>query len=224
MTAHKYAQLFPMLTDAELSDMAADIKCRGLLNPIVTFQGEVLDGRNRLRACELADVQPFFVEYTGTDPLADVLSWNLHRRQLTSSQRAMVATKLATMKQGARNDLEPSADLRNVSQEQAAKSLGVSTRLVQQAKVIEREAPELAKEVEAGTMTISAAHEQIKQSAQEKEERKYEEPKKEKRGKGLEIAWDAIRVLKQIKNDDPQRVNGFQAVKNYVMANCMEVK
>lgn len=217
--AHEYASIFPMATDDELREMANDIEKRGQLNAIITLDGKVLDGRNRLRACEMVNAVPHFVEYTGIDPLGDVLSWNLHRRQLTSSQRAIVATKLATMKQGARNDLEPYANLRNVSQEQASKSLGVSTRLVQQAKVIERESPELAKEVEAGRITISAAHEQIKAKAQEKEEEKYTEPKKQKTGKGIEIACEAIKVLRGITANDPLRDAGFKMVTKWIKDN-----
>lgn len=224
MTSHKYAQLFPMSPDAELADMAADVKQRGLLNPIIVLNGEVLDGRNRLRACELAEVTPIFVDYAGTDPLADVLSWNLHRRQLTASQRAMVATDLATMKQGQRNDLEPSADLRNVSQEQAAKSLGVSTRLVQSAQYVKDHEPETVEKVKAGEITVNAAVQQVKARAQAEEERKYTNPKKEKIGKGIEIACEAIKVLRQITNDDPLRVAGFQMVSKWIQDNGKEEK
>jgi ParB-like chromosome segregation protein Spo0J len=49
--------LFPMLADDELEELAADIK--GLLQRIVLdAEGRVLDGRNRLAACEIAGVEP----------------------------------------------------------------------------------------------------------------------------------------------------------------------
>ena len=67
MEAHKYAQLFPMASEGELAEMAADIKQRGLLHPIITVNGQILDGRNRFRACELAGVTPDFREYEGVD-------------------------------------------------------------------------------------------------------------------------------------------------------------
>ena len=58
--------LFPRLGDAELRQLAADIKANGLLNPVVRHRGKILDGRNRLAACEIAGVKPKFVEWQGT--------------------------------------------------------------------------------------------------------------------------------------------------------------
>lgn len=59
---------------------------------------------------------------------AFVVSLNLHRRHLDESQRAKVAAKLANMPQGARTDIQPSANLQNVSQSRAAELLNVGTR------------------------------------------------------------------------------------------------
>jgi ParB-like chromosome segregation protein Spo0J len=55
LAVHPVAALFPMLADDELDELVADIKARGLLQPIVLdAEGRVLDGRNRLAACEIA--------------------------------------------------------------------------------------------------------------------------------------------------------------------------
>ena len=83
------------MSDEELAELAADIRAHGLLEPIVLLDGLVLDGRNRLRACEAAGVEPRFVDWDGTgDPAVWVISKNLKRRHLSTSQRAMVAAKL----------------------------------------------------------------------------------------------------------------------------------
>jgi ParB-like chromosome segregation protein Spo0J len=187
MNSHKFANVFPMLSDTELADMAADIKCRGLLNPIITLDGEILDGRNRLRACELAEVKPSFVEYSGTDPLADVLSWNLHRRQLDQSQRASVALTVKPLfeEQARQRQVEggKNKDVANLpqaekgrSRDHAAEVCGVSPRLVQSAQYVRDHDPEAFEEVKAGTLTVNAAVQQIKQAAQEKEEQRYIDP------------------------------------------------
>ena len=51
---HPACLAFPLLPDAALQELAEDVKLRGLLHPVVVFQGQVLDGRNRLAACETA--------------------------------------------------------------------------------------------------------------------------------------------------------------------------
>jgi len=86
---HPLAQRMPpMLTD-EYADLLADIKAHGLRQPIVLFEGKVLDGLNRLRACDDAGVEPRTEEFTGTKAEAEafVLSLNVHRRHLTFEQR-----------------------------------------------------------------------------------------------------------------------------------------
>jgi disulfide oxidoreductase YuzD len=44
---HKFADLFPMMQADELDQLVADIKQNGLLEPIVTYEDKILDGRNR---------------------------------------------------------------------------------------------------------------------------------------------------------------------------------
>jgi len=95
MKLHPACELFPMLAAKELHELAADIAANGLHNPIVTFQGQILDGRNRFAACEIAGVERRFVEW-GDDGSAYewAVSQNLIRRHLTSSQRAVIALDL----------------------------------------------------------------------------------------------------------------------------------
>ena len=65
---HEYADAFPMASDEELEELAASIAAVGLIHPIVlTPKGEVLDGRNRLAACEKAGVEPTFETRDGDD-------------------------------------------------------------------------------------------------------------------------------------------------------------
>ena len=151
---HPCAEVFPLMKGQEFAELVDDIKANGLREPIVEYDGQVLDGRNRYIACETADVEPRFVEFDGNDPLAFVLSANLHRRHLNESQRAMVAAKLETMKQG-----RPGKDANlHVLREDAARMLGVSPRSVASAAAVRSGAiPELTAKVEQGEVAVSLA-------------------------------------------------------------------
>ena len=89
---HPACLIFPRLNEADLQELAEDIRQNGLLNPIITLKGQILDGRNRLEACKIAGITPTFKEWDAEgSPLAWAIAVNLVRRHLTSSQRAVVA-------------------------------------------------------------------------------------------------------------------------------------
>ena len=90
---HPAALAFPELSPAALHELAEDIRRNGLVHPITrTADGIVLDGATRLKACEIAGVEPRFEIYMGSDPVGFIVSSNLKRRQLNESQRALIAT------------------------------------------------------------------------------------------------------------------------------------
>jgi ParB-like chromosome segregation protein Spo0J len=86
---HPSANVFPLMTGSEFDELVADIERRGLRVPIVTHKGQIIDGRNRARACAKAGVKPRYEEFTGTDEEVDraIASLNIHRRHLKPEQR-----------------------------------------------------------------------------------------------------------------------------------------
>ena len=98
---HPACEIFPSFGDTGFSALMADVKEHGLRDAIVQFEGKILDGRNRLSACLTVGVEPRFEDWTGDDPIAYVLSKNLHRRHLDESQRAVVAARAKTLFEGA---------------------------------------------------------------------------------------------------------------------------
>ncbi len=155
MKFHALADLFPLLDGADFDALVADVKANGLREPIWLYDGQILDGRNRWRACEAANIahRPTRT-YAGDDPVGFVVSLNLHRRHLNESQRAMVAAKIATLPKGTNQHAQICAP----SQTDAADMLKVSRRTVQSAReVLEHGSPELLGAVEHGTVSVSAA-------------------------------------------------------------------
>lgn len=174
MNAHPAAELFPMMSDAELVGLIDDIREHGLLDEIVTHDGLILDGRNRFRACELTGVEPRFREYVGDEPVSFVVSTNLVRRQLSPSQQAAVAVDAEEMlaveaKERQREAgrlygvshpkekvvIERAQPLR--SRDLAAKKFGVATAQVGRAKALKTNAPDIFHQVQLGNLTIGAA-------------------------------------------------------------------
>ncbi len=99
--------------------------------------------------------------------IPSLVSLNLRRRHLNESQRAMVAAKLANMSSGARTDLAP---IDAKSDAQAAALLNVGERSVERAKTVQREAiPELAAAVDQGRVSVSAAAEVARLSAEDQQ-------------------------------------------------------
>ena len=163
---HPLADIFPLVEGTEFDELVDDIREHGLYEPIVVFEDKILDGRNRYRACLEARVEPTFTVYGGDDPIAYVISLNLRRRHLNESQRAVVAAKLATLKDGQRADLVEGLPIGRASE-----MLNVGERSVARAREVqEHGAPELIHAVEQGSVSVSAAADVATLPAQEQRE------------------------------------------------------
>lgn len=162
MKSHEYADLFPMMATADIARLADDIKENGQANPIVTFEGKILDGRNRYQACTMAGVDPRFTEYDGAEPLAFVVSHNLHRRHLNESQRGMVGAKLANLQKGGEAGVHKTnsaiALLPPVTQAQAAEMLNIGVDSIKRSKQVLKDGiPELQEMQMSGEISAKAA-------------------------------------------------------------------
>jgi hypothetical protein len=161
---HELANIFPMMNDDRFMDLVEDIRQNGLHDPIDLYEGKVLDGRNRYKACLIAGVEPRGYEYSGDDPLKYVLSKNLHRRHMDESQRAMVAANIANLPRGVfhgnQHSKEVSANLPipQASVAQAAEAVNVGVRSVTAAKKVKADGDDaLQSLVVAGELAVSVA-------------------------------------------------------------------
>lgn len=175
---HEAAEIFP-LDEENLAELAEDIRKNGQQVPIELFGGKIIDGRRRYKACGIAGVQPKFRDVTPTDPIAYVVSLNIHRRHLTVSQRAMVAGRVREIYDRDAKDRQAEAAKRGnksragkdspvvanwpqpgTSRDAAGSTVGVGGRTVDRAtKVLNNAVPEVIKAVDQGHMSVNAAAE-----------------------------------------------------------------
>jgi hypothetical protein len=95
---HPLCAMYPDYTPEALVELAGDVGAHSLRDPITfTPDGRLLDGKNRVRACELAGVEitSDMTEVHHGDPLAFVISKNDQRRHMTEEQRRATRAKLA---------------------------------------------------------------------------------------------------------------------------------
>ena len=102
MEYHEYANLFPMMSSAEIKELCADMirmdmtKHRQSLYLKEKYLTEEIDSWRPIPQA----VMPNYIDFTGDDPVAFVIRHNLHRRHLNETQRAVIASKIANMKIG----------------------------------------------------------------------------------------------------------------------------
>jgi len=183
MEFHEIANIFPLMDGPEFTALVEDIRTNGLLDPIITHDGKIIDGRNRYRACVEAGVAPRFEVWrqNGASLTQWVISKNLHRRHLTSSQRAACAldflpwlekeaaerkrvlsgswahdTETTTLEMDEVGEIFPQPETGR-AKEYAAELFGTNPHYVQDAKAIQERRPDLIEKVKTGELTIPQA-------------------------------------------------------------------
>ena len=95
MKKHKF-NIFPEAKKEDFERLKADIEANGFdkSQPITTYEGEILDGWNRLKACQELTIAPVFTKFNGSaaDAIAFVMRTN-KRRNLNSGQWATIAAE-----------------------------------------------------------------------------------------------------------------------------------
>jgi N6-adenosine-specific RNA methylase IME4 len=179
---HPLANLFPMLSDKELDELADDIRANGQVETVKLHRGMVLDGRNRYTACQrkALPVRTEIFEGTDREALNFVCSKNLNRRHLSENDRLRIAANMQKLKLGANQySVRAGAPIGQTaslfeetphpqqgdeappSQAERADLLKVSKRSLQRADVLysEKGAPELQQAFESGKIAVSTAAE-----------------------------------------------------------------
>lgn len=181
MEKHKY-NFFPEMLPDDYKRLKGDIENNGYDKsyPIWFYEGRVLDGWNRERACAELGIEPVYAEFQGTD--IDAIEFVMRsnkRRNLTSSQWACIAVEAdeiiytlkqaAKEKQGQRNDLTSVNLLTNVmsvnesrTDAKIADIFNTNRQYVYEAQKLKDEKPGVFEQIKRGEKTITEAKKEVK--------------------------------------------------------------
>ena len=180
---HPLSAAFPAMEDDTFKALVEDIRQHGQRDIATLYEGMVVDGWHRYRACEELDIPCRFEKYEGDDALSFVKSKNQHRRHYEKTQRAAIVISLnAWATAGNQSKGEATSPLAT-NREMAAEA-GTTVRTIQQAKraheaglnesmrdgkisaeraaELAKKAPEAVKQVVSGEITIKQAVAQVK--------------------------------------------------------------
>lgn len=176
----KFHALIPSMSADELAQLEANIAADGCREPLVTWNGTLLDGHNRLEICQRLGL-PFTMKEISLpdEPAAErwIIRNQFGRRNLTAYDRAVLALKLEPLlKAEAKKRLATSTGgdkarpicsehrggTHPTTQKALATAAHVSNRTIAKVKIIEaRATPEVKAAIRAGESTIAAEHEKL---------------------------------------------------------------
>jgi ParB-like chromosome segregation protein Spo0J len=169
LAIHEVANLFPPIEGAAFDELKADIAKNEMLVPLLLYQGKILDGRSRFKACKELGVKPTTVVWDGDcSALECVVSLNMHRRHLSDNQRTVIAARFvplyekeakARMRAGKASDPRGnSPEGKGRARDKTAAIFKVEPRgVADAAKVLQKGCPQLIKALEADEISMAAA-------------------------------------------------------------------
>ena len=185
MKKHKY-NIFPEAKAEDFTRLLDDIRTDGFdqKQPVTLYEGEVLDGWNRTKACQELGIKPPTVIFIGTDAeaIAFVMRTN-KRRNLNSGQWACIAADaddllavIAEQVEKERREKQAATQSEPIVQKIAQQPSGMETRTVtkaaelfntnrtyvNQAVKMKSAAPEVFEKVKAGKMTMQDANKAVR--------------------------------------------------------------
>ena len=182
MNRHKF-NIFPEAKPDDYARLIDDIQTNGydVDQPVIVYQGAILDGWNRNKACVELSIKPSIRVFDGSDIEAIQLVMRTNkRRNLNSGQWATIAVEAedimgaiaeqAKTQQGKRTDLTldkklsdvPKAEHAEKTATKAAEIFQTNRTYINQATKIKKASPEVFAKVKAGTMTMQDANKAVR--------------------------------------------------------------
>jgi len=189
----------------EFDVLVEDIRKKGLILPIILYDGMIIDGKNRYRACLKVNVGPMFMDYKGSlSPIDLVTSLNDIRRHSSPAKKAETARRImeflrdededAKLEEALKDEDEATKEKVKFVREKkkilnAAGMAGTSSETMKQSIVIGEVAqkhPEIAKqweEAKKGKRSVSSVYKEAIKKQKELEERSSELKQEEEESK-----------------------------------------
>jgi hypothetical protein len=145
------------MMDDEFHALKADIQAHGLLDAIVTYEDSILDGRHRYTICEALEVKPTYIQFESLGYKGSALDFVIskhQRRNLTADQKAILADKVANLKDGERQVLTNE----KVTLSEAIKLTGASKGQVGKLRKIKKDNPRVIERIESGETSINVEY------------------------------------------------------------------
>lgn len=201
--------LIPPLTSEEFAQLEANVCQEGIREPIITWQGTIVDGHNRYELAQMYDL-PFKVKEMQFSTMEDCKEWMIRnqfgRRNLSNYQRSVLALELESVFRAKAKEnqirkpesvLLKSAEQKPIdTRQELAKIANVGHDTIAKVKVIEAKAPEEVKaKLSTGEVSINQAYQEIK-----KEEKKAQMLEK------IQQQKVEIEISENIKNGDSLQI------------------
>jgi ParB-like chromosome segregation protein Spo0J len=155
--AHPIADIFPEMSPEDYTRLIFSVKRDGLLEPIWLYEGCILDGRHRYKACAESGVEPRFEIFEGThdDAMTFSLALNLNRRHMTTEQKAALGVSIKCYEaERARERMNAGVGLScndtGKARDKAGAAVGVSGKSVDKAEKIAELAPDVFDRMKQG--------------------------------------------------------------------------
>jgi DNA modification methylase len=232
--------LIPPLSNEEFKQLERNILEEGIREPLITWNGILIDGHNRYRIAQEHDMNYETLEKE-FENINRVKEWMINnqfgRRNLSNYQRSVLALQLedvfrekAKENQGNRNDIKQiSAESKPIeTRQEIAKVANVSHDTIAKVKKIEANAtPEVKARLNTGTMSINEAYKEIKKEEKietlEIKKKEYTEQSKSDIKISPEIhCIDAVSYLKTFEDNtidllitDPPYTTDVKDIKSF---------
>jgi len=178
----EFKNLIPPLSNEEYNQLEANILEEGIREPIITWNGFIIDGHNRFSIAQRFDLEykTTSKHFTSEESVKEWMILNqFGRRNLSNYQRSVLALELEEVfsKKAKENQIRttenrvrPTSDKQEIdTKKELAKIASVGHDTIAKVKKIQAKAPQEVKaKLATGEVSINAAYKEIKKEEKKK--------------------------------------------------------